>query len=196
MTCPSFDETKIQAAVDFATLAHKGQTRKWTGEPYIEHPLAVMATVRVAIGREHAMGTACASYDRDIATPILCAAVLHDVVEDCDVKLQTLHSLFGFYVWHYVDGLTDATKDKGNRAARVKLNCERLASQPTWVQGIKCADIMSNVPSVVKHDPKFARTYVREKLQALDVLDRAPASLRIAAREMVQRYASELMVSL
>ena len=58
----------FEKAVIYATNAHNGQTRKGTNLPFIIHPMEVAAIV------------AAMTLDQDM----LCAAVLHDVVEDCD----------------------------------------------------------------------------------------------------------------
>ena len=70
----------LDRAIEFATKAHKGQFRKYTGEPYINHPLAVMEIVRGVPGHTEEM---------------LVAAVLHDVVEDTDVSLMEITEKFG-----------------------------------------------------------------------------------------------------
>ena len=70
---------KIQAAVAFATEAHSGQTRKGTSIPYIVHPLEVLDIVSSL------------TEDEDV----LCAAVLHDVVEDTPHTAQEILENFG-----------------------------------------------------------------------------------------------------
>ena len=56
----------IQKALLFATEAHGKQVRKYTGEPYIVHPVEVMSIVKSVVSDEE----------------VLAAALLHDVVED------------------------------------------------------------------------------------------------------------------
>lgn len=64
----------FEKAVIYATNAHNGQTRKGTNLPFIIHPMEVAAIV------------AAMTLDQDM----LCAAVLHDVVEDCDgISIET-----------------------------------------------------------------------------------------------------------
>ena len=67
----------FEKAVIYATNAHNGQTRKGTNLPFIIHPMEVAAIV------------AAMTLDQDM----LCAAVLHDVVEDCDVISRSSSSL-------------------------------------------------------------------------------------------------------
>jgi GTP pyrophosphokinase len=83
----------IQAAYDFAAEAHQGQTRR-SGEPYIEHPLAV------------AMELA----DLQLDTTAIAAALLHDVPEDSDIPLTGIEEKFGPDVARLVDGVTKLAK--------------------------------------------------------------------------------------
>ena len=65
----------IEKVKAFAGEAHAGQIRKYTPEPYIVHPIRVMEL--------------CARYT--LATPVLSAALLHDVLEDTEVSEKKLH---------------------------------------------------------------------------------------------------------
>ena len=70
----------FQEAVEFATKAHEGQVRKGTRKPYIVHPIEVAEIVRTMTSDEE----------------VLCAAVLHDTIEDCTgVTEDILRSRFG-----------------------------------------------------------------------------------------------------
>lgn len=85
----------IQKAYDFAAQAHEGQTRK-SGDAYILHPLAV-AEILV-------------NMQMDVTSII--AALLHDVVEDTSVTLETLREQFGDACAMLVDGVTKLDKIK------------------------------------------------------------------------------------
>ena len=87
------DLIKIQEAYDFADQAHHGQLRK-SGEPYILHPLAV-ADILVNMQMD--------------ATSII-AALLHDVVEDTTVSLESVLQHFGKTCAMLVDALTKLEK--------------------------------------------------------------------------------------
>ena len=106
-------KSKLDRAIEFATKAHEGQTR-WGGEPYITHSLAVMEHLRDDLGIT----------DEDT----LCAAVLHDVVEDTPVCIQDISKEFGRVVGNMVVALTQMPEetygeyiqemvDQGNRGA-------------------------------------------------------------------------------
>ena len=86
-----YDLDKITEAYYYADKLHEGQMRL-SGEPYISHPVAV-ATIVAELGLD---------------TDSICAALLHDTVEDCADKtnLETLSKMFGADVALLVDGLT------------------------------------------------------------------------------------------
>ncbi len=84
-----YDLSKIISAYEFASKAHEGQKRS-SGQPYIIHPLAV-SYILLELGMD---------------TDTICAAMLHDVVEDTPVTLQEVKKRFGQDVAMLVDGVT------------------------------------------------------------------------------------------
>ncbi|WP_100978223.1 RelA/SpoT family protein [Helicobacter pylori] len=84
---------KIENALNLATKSHKGQYRK-SGEPYIVHPICVASLVAFCGGNE----------------AMVCAALLHDVVEDTPCKIETIEQEFGQDVANLVDALTKITE--------------------------------------------------------------------------------------
>lgn len=160
----------IDQAIAFAAIAHAGQKRKYTGDPYIVHPLEVMSIVRsVEPDRE------------DMAV----AAVLHDVVEDTAVSLREIERRFGADIGFMVKELTDVPVE-GNRAARKAADRARLAAAPYEVQTVKVADLISNSRTIVPFDPHFAKSYLREKRLLLDVMTDAHAHLIWQAQEILE----------
>jgi (p)ppGpp synthase/HD superfamily hydrolase len=110
---------------------------------------------------------------------------LHDSIEDTEVTWDDLLIEFNTDIADAVLLLSDT--EKGNRAERQAASRERLSKAPGWVQSIKCADVISNVSSTVKHDLDFAKTYLEEKRLLLDVLNEADPSLRALAMSMIGR---------
>lgn len=164
------------AALCFATAAHAGQVRKYTGAPYIEHPMAV-ANIMAA-----------ASVHR--FPEMKAAALLHDVVEDTAVSQADVYSMFGPYVADLVDWLTDQSKpEDGNRAIRKAIDRARLAGAPTAAKTIKLADLIDNARDITAHDPGFAKVYLGEMRLLLDVLKEGDATLHAMASEIVGRAA-------
>ena len=153
----------LERAIEFATQAHKGQYRKYTGEPYITHPLAVMEIVRGVPGHTQEM---------------LVAAVLHDVVEDTDVSLMEIQEEFGNVVSDLVLHLTDISKpEDGNRLKRKRKDAEWYAQGSAEAQTIKVADFIDNTKDIAQNDPRFWEVYKMEKLYALDLLQEADVDL-------------------
>lgn len=154
----------------FAAIAHQWQTRKYTGEPYITHPAAVVALVQSV---PH--------------TPeMIAAAWLHDTVEDTDTTLDDVRAEFGDAVADLVEMLTDVSRpEDGNRAARKALDREHIAKASPDAKTVKLADLIDNSRSIMAHDPQFARVYLAEKRLLLDVLTEGDPTLYAMARRIV-----------
>ncbi len=163
----------VDYAFRFASEAHEGQLRKYTNEPYIVHPVAVAKTI--------------SEITEDI--DMICAAMLHDTIEDTDVEFNHIQSAFGFRVANFVNELTDiTTKEDGNRALRKSIERRRLARVSAQAQTIKLADLIDNTSSIIVYDEKLAKTYIAEKAELLKVLSRGSGRLRATAWAIVQAY--------
>jgi (p)ppGpp synthase/HD superfamily hydrolase len=115
---------------------------------------------------------------------MVAAAYLHDVLEDTKVTEPELRAEFGDEITDLVVWLTDvSTKTDGVRAVRKALDRVHISLAPAEAQTVKIADLLSNTKTIVKFDPEFAKTYLREKLATLDVLTSGNAELRARAYE-------------
>lgn len=162
---------KVEKARIFATAAHAavGQKRKYTGEDYIVHPVHVAGIVAAVPHTDE----------------MVCAALLHDVLEDTKVPEALLRTEFGDAVTDMVVWLTKV-EVPGNRKVRKESELRRLYGAPAEVQTIKLADMISNTPSIVEHDPKFAKVFLKEKAELVEVLTRGDWALqKLAARTLV-----------
>lgn len=157
-------------ALIFATRAHAavGQKRKYTGQDYIVHPIAVAEIVKSV---PH--------------TPeMVAAALLHDTVEDTDTTLDDIHPLFGSTIHELVYWLTDVSKPSdGTREVRKAIDRAHTAQAPAEAQTIKLADLIDNTKTISKYDPDFWKVYRREKLLLLEVLTRGDRTLWERAME-------------
>jgi (p)ppGpp synthase/HD superfamily hydrolase len=152
----------VDRALAYAMQAHAGQVRKYTGEPYINHPIAVAEIVKTVPHTDE----------------MIAATYLHDVIEDCSVSYAEILYTFGSQVATMVWGLTDKSRpEDGNRAARKATDRAWLAGGSAEVQTIKCADMIHNTESIAQHDPSFWITYRAEKRLLLDVLRKADRTL-------------------
>ena len=123
----------ITHAYNFACKAHYG-VRRLSGEPYILHPIAV---ARICV-REIGLGSTS-----------ICAALLHDVVEDTDYTVEDIAGLFGDKIAQIVDGLTKISGGVfGDQASEQAENFRKLLltiSDDIRVVLIKIADRLHNM---------------------------------------------------
>lgn len=123
----------IEKAYKFACEAHKGIRRR-SGEPYILHPIAVATIVSQEIG---------------LGSTSICAALLHDVVEDTDYTVEDLEAQFGKKIANIVEGLTKISGGIfGDKASVQAENFRKLLltmSNDIRVVLIKMADRLHNM---------------------------------------------------
>ena len=123
----------ITKAFNFARQAHKG-VRRHSGEPYIMHPLEVARIVCKEIG---------------LGSTSICAALLHDVVEDTDYTVEDIRNLFGDKIAEIVNGLTKIAGGVfGAHASAQAENFKKLLltmSEDIRVILIKIADRLHNM---------------------------------------------------
>lgn len=163
----------------YATQAHAeaGQRRKYTDEPYIVHPAAVVELVR-SVTDDEAM---------------LAAAWLHDTVEDTTSTLEDITRLFGPRVAELVDMLTDSAQPQAkNRAARKLAHFRHTAQASPEAQTIKLADIIDNTRAIVQFDADFARVYLVEKQIQIQLLDEGDKHLWQQADSIIRQGLAQL----
>ena len=166
----------LNRARKFADKAHEGQTRKYTEEPYVFHPVNV-AMLLLEVPHDDNM---------------LAAALLHDVVEDTTVSIHTISKEFGADVADLVADLTDISMPSdGNRAVRKYKDLVHTSEASPRAKTIKLADLIDNSESITRHDPGFAKVYMKEKLALLDVLKAGDPKLYARACEIVENYYQE-----
>lgn len=181
-------ETILEKVRDFADAAHGEQTRKYSTDRYIVHPVRVMETLR----------------DYNASQPMLAAALLHDVLEDTPVTpiemLLFLKSVMAEQeaeqTFRMVNELTDVyittSYPQWNRRVRKDKELERVVKISAESQTIKYADILDNSTEIVKHDPGFAQRYLLESKSILQKAIKGDPELRKLALNVVNRGLSEL----
>ena len=149
----------IEEAYNFAVEAHEGQTRL-SGEPYVVHPIS----------------TALFLADLNLDATTLAAALLHDVIEDCDVSYDDLERKFGADVSRLVDGVTKLSKmdlmsseggllysSENGQAESLRKMLVAMA-QDIRVVLIKLADRLHNMQTLKAHTPAKRIDISRETL--------------------------------
>jgi GTP pyrophosphokinase len=129
-THPKADIRLIERAYERAAQLHAGQSRR-SGDPYITHPLAV-ATILAELGMPH---------------DTICAALLHDTVEDTQYTIGQLREEFGEDIAALVDGVTKLDKVKYGDAAQAETVRKMVVamSRDIRVLVIKLADRLHNM---------------------------------------------------
>lgn len=132
----------IERAFRFAKDAHSGARRR-SGEPYIMHPIAVARIVISEMG---------------LGSTSICAALLHDVVEDTEFTLDDIRAAFGPKIAEIVDGLTKISGGIfGDRASLQAENFKKLLlsmSNDIRVVLIKIADRLHNMRTLGSMRPE------------------------------------------
>ena len=164
----NYDLAKITAAYEFAKELHEGQFRV-SGEPYISHPVAV---AQIVAGLE-------------LDTDSICAALLHDTVEDCKdkVSLDIISHKFGYPVAMLVDGLTKLEKipfaDKEEQEVENLRKMFLAMSKDIRVIFIKLCDRLHNMRTL------YAKPENKRRITALETMQVfAPLAHRLGIQKI------------
>lgn len=162
-------------AEGFARCAHGLQERKGGGL-YIHHPLEVAKLL----------------YSTGFGEHVIIAGLLHDVLEDTEIRPLEIRVHFGDYVTDLVKAVSD-TEIEGyrllpNRAARKAAVKERYRTATFEVKSIKLADIISNTNDLSTLEPDFAAVFALEKKALLEVLSDGHPRLYELALQNIQNY--------
>jgi len=168
---------KQEKLLQFVKECHGDQVRKYTGEPYWKHVERVGYVAhycKVPLGFE--------------------IGICHDLFEDTNCIHNTLFSFTESIGYLYsesceicdgVKELTDVyTKEafpKVNRERRKDMERVRLGLIDADIQTIKYADLIDNTSSIVKHDPSFAKIYLKEKKELLKAMRNGDFDLYLEA---------------
>ena len=174
---PENDILNIQEAFEFSKKCHSGQKRL-SGEPFIEHPYQ----------------TALYLADLRLDKSTLSAALLHDVIEDCEVSYDILEDKFGKEVANLVDGVTKLNQIDGNRlkGGDNRIEASRSSLKAATVQKMLMAMAEDVRVVLIKladrlHNMKTLKALSREKQleisqETLDIY--APLSHRLGIWEI------------
>ncbi len=149
--------SELRKAYLFASEAHKGVYRKFSGEEYITHPIAVANIVRKN------------KKSKQLHMLLTCA-LLHDVVEDVEgITVETIQKIFGDFVASIVAELTsDPNEIKKLGKAIYLLN--KMIHMTSYALVIKLADRLHNCSKFPSEPEKFTTKYVSQTRFIIDGL--------------------------
>jgi len=160
-------QTKIQKAIEFATMAHVGQTRKGNGLPYICHPIGVLNQIA---------DWGCCDVN------VWLAAICHDVAEDTHCNIDDIEKVIGYDATKIVEELTfrpksDNDHDKAVEKQQYIDQWSLKKEDGTWEKStqsfiIKVADRIMNTRDFIKTDPKYAAKYWDKAKSLTEATDR------------------------
>jgi len=163
----------VKKARLFAIELHQriDQRRKYSKQPYDVHLKAVADIVSTV------------SDDQEM----IAAAWLHDTVEDTPATIEDIGREFGPGVARLVEELTDVSRPgDGNRSVRKGIDLRHSAQASIRGKTIKLADIIDNSRDITRHDPTFARVFLKEARALMEVLQEADAALYRRAESVLQ----------
>lgn len=166
----SYDYEKILKAYNYAERLHEGQKRI-SGEDYIIHPLSVAEIV----------------FDLQLDTDSICAAFLHDTVEDCAEKidLPTIKKEFGSDVAEIVDGVTKLLhipfETKQDESIENLRKMFLAMSKDLRVIFVKLADRLHNMRTLAVRSPEKQRSIALETMHVY-----APLAHRLGMQKIKQ----------
>jgi GTP pyrophosphokinase len=147
---PKSDARMVARAYEVAERSHRGQQRR-NGDAYISHPLAVAQIVA----------------DLGMEAPTLCAALLHDTVEDTALSLSDVIRDFGDEVGRLVDGVTKLDKVRYGESAEaetIRKMVVAMARDPK-VLILKLADRLHNVRTLMWLPPDKQQRLAKQTLE-------------------------------
>ena len=157
---------KIQKAYSVAFYAHINQKRR-DGSKYISHPEEVAKIL----------------LDLKMDTDSICSALLHDVLEDCDVTKNNLNNLFGPDVAEIVDGVSKLGKlDMKSGTEREVNNLQKMMlamSKDVRVVLVKICDRLHNMRTI-EHLPRFKQ--IQKSKETIELY--GPLALRIGMQDI------------
>lgn len=160
-----------------ATQAHTGQVRKYTNEPYINHPLRVSQWLA----------------QFNVGELIEAAAICHDVIEDTGVSHSALEMTVGIQVADLVLEVTNLEFPEGSpRVEKFWHNIVKLVRSSHQAQTLKCGDIYDNCKDVYELDASYAARYIAEKFFLVRLFTRAQGDVREATLNLLSNVYNKM----
>lgn len=173
MTTDKRPLAQVLQALSFAASKHRNQRRKDSeASPYINHPISLAAILAAEAGVDD--------------TAIICAAILHDTIEDTETTAQELEAKFGGRIAAIVMEVTD---DKSlPKERRKELQVEKAAYKSHDAKLVKLADKIANLRDIASSPP--ASWSVERRQQYFDWADEVVAGMR-GANPVLERLFDE-----
>ena len=141
----------------FGSIKHKGQMRKFSGEPYFEHPKRVASIVK-RFKKSHKLDQ------------LISSAFLHDTIEDTNTTYEDLNKLFGSLVASIVKELS-SDPEEIKKVGKSQYLSDKMINMSNWALVIKLADRLDNVSDLKQSSPNFRDKTVKSTKEILQALE-------------------------
>jgi len=170
----------IQKAQDFAREKHKGQVRKFAGEPYSHH-VEKVAKIIEENKKSHKLND------------LLAAALLHDTLEKTNATEEELKENFGELITFLVKELT-TDKRESEIIGKKEYLAEKLSDPEkvsSWGLVIKLADRLDNVSDLYNSPKEFKKKYIDETKHILNTLEQK-RKLTKTQKELIKKIKEKI----
>lgn len=148
--------TVLEQAILFAVEKHKGVVRKGDGSPYIIHPMRVLITLQSIKKSKN-------------ANLLATAAILHDVVEDCEVSIDEIRIRFGGQAACLVEELT-SDKDKIQKLGKTEYLTQKMLNMSSYALCIKLVDRFDNIRDMKSLSKEVVKKQIDSTVSILNTL--------------------------
>ena len=174
-----WSQKKYLKAWNFASYHHKDQKVPGTDLPYINHVGSVTMEIMSSIIQSNPVK------DSDLAVQ---CALLHDVIEDTEIKYEKLKDVFGFAVADGVEALSKNNELK-TKNKRMRDSLERIKKQPKEIWMVKLADRITNLQPPPYYWTKHKiKQYRNEAIEIHEALKNANDVLSSRLLSKIEQY--------
>lgn len=150
------DLEKFQLPSEWSVEKHKGVVRKGDGSPYIIHPMRVLISLQSIKKSKNAFLLAA-------------AAILHDVVEDCEVSIEEISQKFGLHVACLVQELTSDSEEI-KKQGKTEYLTQKMLKMSSYALCIKLVDRLDNIRDMKSLSKEVVKKQIDSTVSILNTL--------------------------
>jgi len=149
-----FDLDRYISIIEWMKLCHGNQFRAFSKVPYWTHPIRVACLV-MKFKKSHKLDD------------LIIAALLHDLVEDTDTRLEIINYIYGNLVGSLVDELT-SDKEEIKEKGKILYLANKMINMSSWALIIKLCDRLDNIIDLIYTPDSFVKKYGKETFLILE----------------------------
>ncbi|MFX1296253.1 MAG: HD domain-containing protein [Promethearchaeota archaeon] len=166
-------------ALQFASKFHSNQLRKYSQDPYINHPKGVVKILD----------------EFNVEFELIVTAYLHDVLEDTNATYGEIEEIFGTRIAKLVQELT-SDRLLQDKMGKVKYLTEKMNTMSSEALTVKLADRLDNVSGLGKCELEFRERYMKETMEILSGIKRIMTPIQMILYARIKEKSSEYSLDL